>query len=114
MNSKIPRISQLTRILVAVMLANTSLAVLTVLSNSLERSTEFGLEMFIEECNQIRDVYYPECRENSMRGSELTVYVSCLYRKTVFQIVLRITDSVLRILVENSMVVCCLFQLLKI
>lgn len=73
---KIPRISQLTRILVAVMLANMSLTVLTVLSNSLERSTEFGLEMFIEECNQICDVYYLECRENSMRGSELTVYVS--------------------------------------
>ncbi|XP_038106994.1 uncharacterized protein LOC119766489 [Culex quinquefasciatus] len=71
----------LTCILVAVMLANMSLTVLTVLSNSLERSTEFGLEMFIEECNQICDVYYPECRENSMRGSELTVYSNHQYKE---------------------------------
>ncbi|KAL1400541.1 hypothetical protein pipiens_007341 [Culex pipiens pipiens] len=63
------------------MLANTSLAVLTVLSNSLELSTEFGLEMFIEECKQIRDVYYPECRESSMRGSELTVYSNHQYKE---------------------------------
>lgn len=65
----------LTLIAVATMLANASLAVLTVLANSLERSTEPGLELFISECNQIRNIYYPRCRGPSMSGTTINVYV---------------------------------------
>lgn len=62
--------------MLATMLINSSLTVFTVLVNSLDRSTDHRVELFVEQCNQLRNFHYLECQENTLNGTQLIVNVS--------------------------------------